>query len=574
MNNKYGIVKLWKKTTPPKILLFSGVFFSIFNTVVSLIIPLILKKQIETIENGFSYGEIIGIILLIILELLTMGISIYILATVGQKIVLNLRERLWKKILKLDIDFHNKNQSGELVSRVTNDTLATMNLLSSEFAELLSGILSIVGSIIILFFLDVPMTLVLLLSIPITIFIIMPISKKLNRVSYINQERMSNLSGFLAKVLSEIRLVKAYNTEEIECSRGRKYLIDLYNNSLSRAKIEAFLLPLLSGVVSIMILGIVGFGAYRVSNGFISSGELMAFMLYLFQIVTPIGAIGRFINNINSSSGATQRIFEIIEEKEEKYGEYQPKNLNTSFQSLEIKNLTFRYKESPVLKNISIQIYPNSTTAIVGPSGSGKSTLFYLLERFYTPNSGEILLDNKSHLNVELNEWRNMFSYVSQDAQIIAGTIKENILYGVKKKIDNNVLVKACTQANCHEFIMKLPNGYDTKIQEKGVNLSGGQKQRIAIARALLRDSPILLLDEATANLDSESERNIKSSLDKLSINKTIIVIAHRISTIKNADQIIVLNNGHINGVGTHKQLLINNNVYRSLANEQLKKIT
>ncbi|MGB8666173.1 MAG: ABC transporter ATP-binding protein [Serratia inhibens] len=279
--------------------------------------------------------------------------------------------------------------------------------------------------------------------------------------------------------------------------------------------------------------------------------------------------MSRFITSVQSTKGATERIFDILNKKEEK--EKLASFENPSFGILDFKNVSFGYDEKTILKNISFQVIPNTVTAIVGPSGVGKTTLFYLLERFYTPTHGEIFLNGKPQLNIELEKWRSMFSYVSQDCPILVGTIKENILYGIQRKVSEEELIKISKLASCHDFITELPNGYDTKLGERGINISGGQKQRIAIARALLRNAPFLLLDEATANLDTKSEIIIKEAMDKLIYGKTTIVIAHRISTIQNADQIIVLDKNGISGIGTHEQLLEKNELYHDLANQNHK---
>lgn len=560
---------LWGITKPPNTPLFLGIILSLINTVCSLVIPLILKKQIEQLDNGFSYKILCLIIFLLLIEIISMGISLYLLSLVGQKIVFNLRTTLWEKVLNLKVDFYNKNQPGEIISRITNDTTITMNLLSTEIADVLSGILSMIGSLIILFILDVPMTLILLLAIPVTLFVIMPISRKIYKISYEQQEKMSYFTAFLSQILGEIRLIKSYGTESYEFKRGKTKIQELYENGLKRAKIESILIPLMTVTITIIIVVIVGFGSYRVSKGYISSGELLAFILYLFQIVAPIGTMSRFITSIQSTKGATERIFTILNEKEEK--EQNSLFNEPSFGILEFQKVNFGYNEKEILRNISFQVKPNTITAIVGPSGVGKTTLFYLIERFYNPNQGDILLNGKSYLNIGIEEWRNMFSYVSQDSPILVGTIRENILYGIQKKISEEELIRVSKLANCHDFIMEFPNAYDTELGERGINLSGGQKQRIAIARALLRNTPFLLLDEATASLDTKSENIIKESMDKLISGKTTLIIAHRISTVQNANQIIVLDQNGISGIGTHKQLFKENELYRILASQQLK---
>lgn len=566
---KQGFKKLLKNTNPPKKLLFLGILLTLITTICSLLVPLLLKQQIENIENGISTILVIKLIGLTIIEILTMAFSLYTLTIVGQQIVLSLRKKLWKKIINMDIEFHNNNESGKISSRMINDTSVTMNLLSVEFAELFGGILSIVGATCILFFLDIPLTLVLLSSIPIMIILIMPISKALGKLSFIYQEKVSNLSGYITKMASEIRLVKAYQTEEDEYEKGKILIEELYKNGIKKAKIESILVPIMQTVMSITILGIVGFGAYRVSLGYISTGELMAFLLYIFQIVTPIGSIGKFITNYQAALGASERIFNILEKNDERIMNQGKNSLSTINGTLEVIDLSFSYGEKPILNNISFKLSPNTTTALVGASGVGKSTLFYLIERFYTPTKGDLKINDVSFKDVSLNDWRKMFSYVSQDIQIISGTIRENIIYGCNYYVDEATLIKVAKQAYCYDFIMSLSDKFETKLGERGINLSGGQKQRIAIARALLRNTPFLLLDEATANLDSESEAHIQKALESLLINRTTVVIAHRISTIENADQIIVLSEGKVSQIGTHKDLIYSNAIYKKLAKEK-----
>ncbi|WP_412094117.1 ABC transporter ATP-binding protein [Bacillus atrophaeus] len=563
------IKQMWQYTNPPKVKLIIGIILSLLNTSCSLIIPLLLKEQVELLSNSFSVALLIPLVILIILEFITMSISVFLLASVGQKVVKNLRIKLWDKLLKLKVEFYNHNEVGEIVSRLTNDTSVTMNLLSSEIAQLISGILSVVGSIIILCILDLPMTLVLLSSIPVIIFIVLPISKKIYNVSYAQQEKVSKFSGLTNKILSEIRLVKAYNAENKELNRGIHHIDNLYINGLKRAKIEALLIPSLGAVISLTIVCIIGYGAYRVNKGFISSGELLAFIMYLIQIVVPVGTIGGFITNVQAASGATERISEIFNQKEELIIE-PAMNCPDTVSSLVFKGLSFKYSDKMILNDISFEIQPNMTTAIVGPSGVGKSTLFYLIERFYQPTKGTILYNGIDYMDIELSSWRKLFSYVSQDSTVISGTIKENIIYGLEEEtIDDSKIKKAAIMANCHDFISDFSDGYDTEVGERGIKLSGGQKQRIAIARAFLRDTPFLLLDEATANLDSKSESAIKDAIESLSKGRTTIVIAHRLSTIRNADKIIVLENGNVTGMGNHNDLIKESKMYKTLTNIQ-----
>jgi ATP-binding cassette subfamily B protein AbcA/BmrA len=556
---------LWDITNPPKSPFFLGTACALINTVCALIIPLVIKEQIEHLNGIIGLKELITLGSLFLLEIVSMFFALYLLSLVGQRLVANLRIKLWKKLLHLKLDFHNTNNSGELISRVTNDTTVTMNLLSADIAELLTGFLSIIGSIIILFILDVPMTLILISSIPITMLIVMPIAKKMEDISYKQQERISDLTGFLSQILSEIRLVKSYGSETYEYERGSERIEELYNNGMKKAKMEAILSPLLSAVLTIVIITIIGIGAYRVGKGFISSGELIAFILYLFQIVGPVGTVSHFVTNLKSATGATERIYNILQEEEENLRSDRDKKIHIKG-NISIENLCFSYKEKQVLNNISFSAHPDTLTAIVGPSGVGKSTLFYLLERFYEPQSGGIYIDGISQKDISVGEWRSWISYVSQDCSILASTIKENLTYGIAREVSEEEIRHAADLANCTEFIEEMSEGFNTMIGERGINLSGGQKQRIAIARAFLKDAPILLLDEATANLDINSEKMIKESLKTLMKGRTTLIITHRLSTIKDANQIIVLDKEGVSGIGIHEELIKGNKLYINLS--------
>ena len=569
-NKKLNLKLLWDITTPPKIPLLLGATFAIINTICALLIPLLIKKQVEHLNGDLSIGELIPLLSLFLLEIISMFLSLFLLSLVGQRLVANLRAKLWDKLLNLKLDFYNKNNSGELVSRVTSDTTVTMNLLSNDIADVLTGSLSIVGSISILFILDVPMTLILILSIPITSFIIMPIAKKMQDISYNQQEKISDLTGFLSQILGEIRLIKSYNSESYEYMRGKEKIEELYRNGMKRSKMEAILAPLMSSVLTVIIITVVGLGAYRVSKGYISSGELIAFILYLFQIVGPVGTISRFITNVKSATGATERIYRILEEEEEENSSSASNSKSVVRGDIGIRNISFAYKEKSILNNVSFDVPADTLTAIVGPSGVGKSTMFYLLERFYEPQTGEIFIDGMSQKNISVNQWRSWISYVSQDCSILASTVKENLTYGIKREVSDAEIQEAAELANCTEFIEDMSEGLNTMIGERGVNLSGGQKQRIAIARAFLKNAPILLLDEATANLDIESESLIKDSLETLMKGRTTLIITHRLSTIKDADQIIVLDKSGISAIGKHKDLIKHNELYNSLSSEKL----
>ncbi|WP_242274698.1 ABC transporter ATP-binding protein [Bacillus cereus group sp. BfR-BA-01310] len=569
--NNFSIKKMWKITNPSKIHFISGLVLSIVSSVISLIIPLLIKDIMDELSTGISFGLISQISILLVLEIIFSAFSLYLLSKVGEEIVKNLRDKLWEKFLKLPVKYYNDNKSGEMVSRITSDTTAIVNIISSEIIDLITSCITLILSLIILFTLDVPMTLVLILVVPITLFIVIPLGEKVYDLSFQEQNKMSQLTAYLSQTLSEIKLVKSYNTELKEAENGKKHFEFLYKNGIKRAKINSILTPVLGTFTTLVLIGVIGFGAWRVDQGLISSGELVAFLLYLFQIMSPFIQMNHFLTSFQEAKGSMKRLFEILEEKEEV--QVVTKTCIESPTQLEFKDVSFRYDEKEnVIEDISFKIKKGSLTALVGPSGSGKSTIFSLIERFYDPTNGDILLDDVSYKNIHVEEWREKFSYVSQDTPIFSGTIRDNILYGKNDKVTDDKLIEIASFANAHEFIAGLSDGYNTQVGERGNQLSGGQKQRIAIARALMRDADFLLLDEATANLDSDSEKQVQKAINTLIHKQTTFVIAHRLSTIVHADQIIVLEDGRITGFGAHEELLGNHEYYQKIIKQQFER--
>lgn len=561
--------KLWTLTSPPLGKFLTALFLSLVNTGISLTIPLFMKQLLDSFSNGLPPDLILKVVLLFVVQIVTSAFSLYLLAQIGQSVVERLRTAIWQKFIRLPISYYDRNRSGEMVSRITNDTTIVMNLLSTEMIDLITNLLSIVIAVVILFTLDVPMTLILLLAIPIMVFIVMPMGRKIYKVSRKQQDQMSKLTAFLAQMLSEIRLIKAYNTEQVEFEKGKESFAKLFQSGIQKAKIEAILSPLMSAVMTGLLITIVGFGAFRVSQGDITAGELVAFILYLFRIMVPVGSLSRFVTSFQTTKGATERIFHILDEQEEDYESGHP---HVAGGLLAFQNVSFGYeKERPILKDINFTAESGKVTAFVGPSGVGKSTLFALMERFYDPTEGTIVLNGTPSEQIQLRTWRELFSYVPQDSPVLAGTIRENITYGLNREATDQEIQEAASLANAHEFIDAFPQKYETMIGERGINLSGGQRQRIAIARAILRNPQFLLLDEATASLDSESEKLVQESLDKVMKGRTSFVIAHRLSTILKADQIIVMQEGTVTGIGTHEQLMASHDFYRKLVQQQFQ---
>lgn len=562
---------LMRETKPSIWMLSVAILLSIVSTLVGLVIPMFTKSLVDGFSlSSISGTQIIAIGAAFISQTIAAGVSIYLLNYVGQKMVAGLRDLLWKKMLVLPVPYFDNNRTGESVSRMTNDTGVIKSLISEHVASFFSGIISIVGSIIVLFYLNWKMTLIMFTVIPIAAVILVPLGRKMYKISVGMQDETANFTSTLTQVLSEIRLVKSSNAEHKEYENGSTGIRNLLNFGIREGKVMAWISPIMSFVLMMLLVIVIGYGGMQVSSGGLSAGELVAFILYLIQIVMPMTQLTTFFTQLQKAKGATERIMETLDAEEEAFGSgVEVSNAN---QPVVLDNVSFGYKpDELVLQNVSFQMDPGTVTAVVGPSGGGKTTLFSMIERFYLPQAGVILLGEEPIDAFTLRSWRGMIGYVSQESPMIAGTISDNLCYGVQREVSRAELINAAKMAYADEFIAELPDGYNTDVGERGVKLSGGQRQRIAIARALLRDPKILMLDEATSSLDSRSEVVVQKALKNLMEGRTTIVIAHRLSTVVGADQIIFIEKGQVTGRGRHEELLENHDMYREFAAQQLQ---
>ncbi|MDN5388997.1 ABC transporter ATP-binding protein [Bacillus sp. LB7] len=556
----------------PRLALTVGLTASLVTTLVGLSIPLLTREMVD----GFSAHSInlalAGILALVfIVQAVCDGFSTYFLSYAGQKVVASLRERMWFKLLRLPVRYFDEKTSGETVSRVVNDTGIVESLISDHFPQFVSGIITIVGSVIILLIMDWKMTLLMLISVPITTFIMIPLGMKMQRISKTLQDETASFTGHVQQTLSEIRLMKASNAEHTEKTNGLSGISKLFQYGLKEARIFALVSPFMHLVIMIVIVAIIGYGGIRVSEGTMSAGSLIAFLLYLFQIIFPITSFTMFFTQLQKAKGATERIIEILHTEEEEGQE--GLEMDISNLPIHVENVSFSYgDDEPVLREVSFDVDPGQMIAFVGPSGGGKTTMFGLLERFYEPDSGAINIGETPINKLSMKSWRSQIGYVSQDSPMMSGTIRENLCYGLDHadSIDDPELWKVAEMAYADTFIKQFPEQLDTEVGERGVKLSGGQRQRIAIARAFLRDPKILMMDEATASLDSQSEAIVQQALARLMEGRTTFVIAHRLSTIVNADQIIFIEKGEITGRGRHHELIASHALYREFAERQL----
>jgi ATP-binding cassette, subfamily B, bacterial AbcA/BmrA len=559
-------------TKIPKLALGIGLAASLITTLAGLLVPVLTKNLVDGFSvSALSVPLIIGIVTAFIFQAIINGVSIYLLSFVGQKIVARLRERMWIKLIRLPVGYFDKQSSGETVSRIVNDTSVVRDLISNHFPQFISGIISIIGAIIILLIMDWKMTLLMLISVPLTFLIMMPLGRKMAKISRGLQDETAAFTGHIQQTLSEIRLMKASTAEPYEETQGLKGIEKLLGFGLKEARITALIAPIMYLVVMIVIVMIIGYGGMRVANGTMSTGSLVAFLLYLFQIIFPITSFAMFFTQLQKAKGATERIIDILELPLEKGQE--GIEINIANKPIHVMNVSFSYGEDePVLDHVSFEAQPGEMIAFAGPSGGGKTTMFGLLERFYEPTSGKIIVGDIPITDLTVESWRSQIGYVSQESAMMAGTIRENLCYGLVNggAISDEHLWKVAEMAYADEFIRSFSNGLDTEVGERGVKLSGGQRQRIAIARAFLRDPKILMMDEATASLDSQSEGIVQQALSRLMEGRTTFVIAHRLSTIVDADKIIFIEKGRVTGIGTHQELTQSHDLYREFAEQQL----
>lgn len=562
---------LVRRTNPSYGKLAFALALSVVTTLVSLLIPLLTKQLVDGFSMSNLSGTQIGLIALVFF--VQAGLSAYATYALnynGQKIISGLRELLWKKLIKLPVSYFDTNASGETVSRVTNDTMVVKELITTHISGFITGIISVIGSLTILFIMNWKLTLLVLVVVPLAALILVPIGREMFSISRETQDETARFTGLLNQILPEIRLVKASNAEDVEYGRGKMGISSLFKLGVREAKVQSLVGPLISLVLMAALVAVIGYGGMQVSSGELTAGALVAFILYLFQIIMPMGQITTFFTQLQKSIGATERMIEILAEEEE--DTVTGKQIENAHLPIQLDRVSFGYKpDQLILKEVSAVIEAGKVTAIVGPSGGGKTTLFKLLERFYSPTAGTIRLGDEPVDTYSLESWREHIGYVSQESPLMSGTIRENICYGLERDVTDAEIEKAAEMAYALNFIKELPNQFDTEVGERGIMLSGGQRQRIAIARALLRNPSILMLDEATSSLDSQSEKSVQQALEVLMEGRTTIVIAHRLSTVVDADQLLFVEKGEITGRGTHHELMASHGLYRDFAEQQLK---
>ena len=568
-----------------KAALWIAMALSVLGAGISLAQPLVVGQVITAVQSGADLAGLVTALVAVILgSAVVGGFMYYVLAKAGEGVVLSARQKLAHRLLKLPIHEYDLRRTGDLVSRVGSDTTLLRAVLTQGLVDAVGGILVFVGSLVAMAFIDPLLLGLTLLMVVIAIASISVTARQVRSATTKAQQRVGDMSAAVDRALSAVRTIRAARAEKRESDAIAKDAGEAFTQGVKIARINAMITPIAGLAMNGAFIVVLGVGGYRVATGTTSVASLITFILLMFQMIRPLGQAFGAYSSVQSGLGALARIQEILDvplEETEAEARNAAKTSALNETALEFENVSFGYAAPPateenpnpesrvVLEGVSFAIPRGARVALVGPSGSGKSTIFSLIERFYEPSTGRILLDGQPVTEISRNSLRAQIGYVEQDAPVLAGSLRANLMIGSPDATDEQ-LTAVLAEVNLTEVLERDSRGLDAEVGENGIMLSGGERQRLAIARALLSAPPILLLDESTSSLDGLNEQRMRDAIDSVAKNRTLLVIAHRLSTVVDSDQIIVLEHGKVIGVGTHSELVVSTPLYKKLAKQQL----
>jgi ABC-type multidrug transport system fused ATPase/permease subunit len=559
-----------------------AIVLSVFGAIVSLAQPLVVGQLITAVQNQQPTTMlVVALVGVVVGAAASSGFMRYLLAKAGEGIVRTARISLTDRLLRLPIVEYDRRRTGDLVSRTSSDTTLLRAVLTQGLVDLTGGILIFVGALIAMAFIDPLLLGLTVLMLSIAVASVTVISRRIREATTKAQERVGDMSAAVERALSAVRTIRAASAEARETLQVSNAADEAFNQGVKIAKITSAIAPIGALAINTAFIVVLGVGGYRVAAGETTVASLVSFILLMFLLMRPVGTAFEAISSVQSALGALARIQEILVlPVEEADGEALVARKARNKTAIEFKKVSFAYAPTPatedqpegeereVLKNVSFKIERGTRVALVGPSGAGKSTIFSLIERFYEPTSGEILLDGQKVSAISREALRAQIGYVEQDAPVLAGSIRENLLIGRANATDEE-LRAVLEEVNLIEVLDRDARGFDAEVGEKGIMLSGGERQRLAIARTLLAAPPILLLDESTSSLDGINEQRLKEAIDAVAKNRTMFVIAHRLATVIDSDVIVVLKAGEVVGIGSHQELLKSTPLYKQLAKQQ-----